>query len=215
MYVVDGSDASLTWTYCKANKRVIAGFIIFLEFSSLNPRSKSYLISTSNTGNEVFKSKKRAVKKKFANRLVLLKKNESITFVIQNTVVQDSGYYRLEIRRDGFADLYSRTEIQVKNPGTFRNLLFLFSEILKLVTARMVRCFGVNNQYLLVDGLTFIVLETVNSMQFGKVIFKSTLSTVTTNSSVNPTKKYLNESAGKKMNKIRKYSSLYFMSLFM
>ena len=136
---MEGSDASLTWAYCKADKRVITGFIIFLEFSpSVNPRSKSYLISTSNTGNGVFKSKKPAVKTKFANRLVLLKKNESITFVIKNTVVQDSGYYRLEIRREGFADLYSRTEFKVKNPGIFRNLLFLFSEILKLVTARIV-----------------------------------------------------------------------------
>lgn len=120
MDVVEGSNATLTWAYCKANKNVISGFIIFVEFSSLNTRSKRYLISTSNTGNEVFKSKKRAVKKKFANRLVLLKKNESITFVIRNTVVQDSGYYRLEIRRDGFADLYSRTKIRVKHPGMYK-----------------------------------------------------------------------------------------------
>ena len=120
MYVVDGSDASLTWTYCKINESVITRFMIFLEFSSLNPRSKSYLISTNNTENQAFKSKKPTVKKKFANRLVLLKKNESITFVIKNTVIQDSGYYRLEIRRDGFADLYSRTKIRVKHPGMYK-----------------------------------------------------------------------------------------------
>ena len=117
---MQGSDASLTWTYCKINESVITRFMIFLEFSSLNPRSKSYLISTNNTENQAFKSKKPTVKKKFANRLVLLKKNESITFVIKNTVVEDSGYYRLEIRREGFADLYSRTKIQVENPGMYK-----------------------------------------------------------------------------------------------
>ena len=58
---------------------------------------------------------------KITNKLVLLKKGQNITFVIKNTVVLDSGFYRLQIRREGYVNLYSRIEIRVKiKPGMYK-----------------------------------------------------------------------------------------------
>ena len=48
------------------------------------------------------------------NRIDLMENDHLISFSIKNVSRNDSGYYRLEIRREGYGDLYSRVQIIVE-----------------------------------------------------------------------------------------------------
>ena len=106
----ESKNAMIFWTFCKANVTSITGFIIFREFR-LNQVPKKYLLSMDLNGKVYFTRNKDHI---LWNRIDMMENDHLISFSIKNVSRNDSGHYRLEIRREGYGDLYSRVQIIVE-----------------------------------------------------------------------------------------------------
>ena len=109
----EGADIMINWTYCKANVSSINGFIVYRD---LYPRKYVHLLSMDLNGKVLYTRNKENI---LLNRIDLKGNVHLITFTIKNVSENDSGYYRLEIRRHGNGDLYSRVKIIVEPSGKY------------------------------------------------------------------------------------------------
>lgn len=53
------------------------------------------------------------------NRIDLVRKDHLITFIIKNANTNDSDFYRLEVRRIGWGDLFSKVYVLVESRKYF------------------------------------------------------------------------------------------------
>ena len=130
----EGDDVMINWTYCKANvsRSSITGFIVYRD---LYPRKHVHLLSMDLNGKvSVYIANKENI---LLNRIDLKRNVHLITFTIKNVIKNDSGYYRLEIRRHGYGNLYSRVKIIVEPLGKYYctfNYTILYYTILHYTT---------------------------------------------------------------------------------
>ena len=122
IYFSEGVQAVINWTYCKANVSSIIGFIVFRDIYV----RKYVPVITMNFNGKISCTEN---KKYILLNIIDIKGNDLISFTIKNVSTDDSGYYRLQIRRHGHIDLQSRVQIIVKSTGKYTRLIIHYSSI--------------------------------------------------------------------------------------